>query len=82
MFLDFMLEGNSPIKLYEKKINMGNPYYQPNFASLFDVCLKLIDDCNEPNSIFVLSHDDKMMIYSSRLIEKLMKNLKKLPLIM
>ena len=78
-----MLEGNSPIKLYDKKVTMGNPYYQPNFASLFEVCLKLINKCNESDEdpIFRLSQDDKMMIYSSRLIEKLMKNLKKQPLI-
>lgn len=75
-FLDFMLEGQSPIKLQQdKKFSMGNPYYQPNFAILFEVCLKLIEMSDQ------LSQDDNIMIYSSRLIEKLMKNIKKQPLI-
>lgn len=74
-FLDFMLEGNSPLKLQEKRIVMGNPYYQPNFASLFEVCLKLITYCRSQGK--PLTQDDLIMMYSSRLIERLIKNLLK-----
>jgi ubiquitin carboxyl-terminal hydrolase 34 len=82
LFLDFMLEGNSPVKISEKKHTMGNPYYQPNFSTLFEVCLKFIKRCQtNPDEEFKLSYVDRVMLFSSRLIEKLLRSIKKQPLI-
>lgn len=83
LFLDFMLEGHSPLKSNERRHVMGNPYYSPNFSTLFSVCLTVIYRCKQeeqnPDSIYKLSQIDQMMLYSTRLIEKLLKGLKKQP---
>ena len=37
--LDFILDKKSPLKLYEKKHTMGNPFFSPNFSTVFDIII-------------------------------------------
>ena len=75
--LDFMLDKWSPLNLYEKKNQMGiyiiinflgNPNFPPNFSTVFEIACFLI------NKFEKLSEEDSILLYSSKLIDRVLKN--------
>lgn len=67
--IDFVLEKQSPIKLYEKKHQMGNSYYSLNYENIFIIINELVVQNHH------FSHTDKVLLYNFRFYDKVMRNL-------